>query len=195
MLINVYDFDNTIYRGDSSFDFFCHCARRLPRVLLCAAGALPWLLMMLLGMAEKTRVKERFYRYLRQVPDVKQEVDRFWRTHEKNVKAWYLDQKRAGDLIISASPEFLLHPVMERLELSFIASRVDPETGRYDGLNCHGKEKVRRLRESRPEVEIDRFYSDSCHDAPLAGIAREAFMVKGDRIGPFPFGRCEKRGE
>ena len=37
VLINVYDFDNTIYRGDSSFDFFRHCAVKYPRALLPGA--------------------------------------------------------------------------------------------------------------------------------------------------------------
>ena len=188
MRINVYDFDNTIYRGDSSYDFFCHCACRYPCVLLSAAAALPWMLAMLLGAVEKTAVKQRFYRYMRHVPDIAEEVERFWQSHDKNLKSWYFAQKRADDLIISASPVFLLEPVMKRLELAFLASRVNPVTGEYEGLNCHGEEKVRRMREVYPDAEIERFYSDSLHDTPLARLAREAFLVKGDAISPFPLG-------
>jgi len=188
LLINVYDFDNTIYRGDSSYDFFRHCAAKYPRVLFSALGALPGFLAMLLGFGQKTRVKERFYRYLRHVPEVEEEVERFWLTHDSNLKRWYFEQKRTDDLIISASPEFLLRPLMKRLELAFLASRVDPKTGRYDGPNCHGEEKVRRLRESRPEAEIAKFYSDSHNDTPLARLAQEAFMVQGDAMKPFPLG-------
>ena len=186
MLRNVYDFDNTIYRGDSSVDFFRHCAAKFPRAYLSAIAAAPWFAAMVLGLAEKTRVKERFYRYLRHVPDVREEVERFWLTHDKNLKDWYFAQKREDDLIISASPEFLLAPVMQRLGLSFLASRVDAASGRYTGKNCHGEEKVRRMRESYPEVQIDQFYSDSMNDLPLAKLAREAFMVKGDERKPFP---------
>jgi len=186
VLINVYDFDNTIYRGDSSFDFFRHCAVKYPRVLLSVAGALPWLIAMVFGLAEKTRVKERFYRYLRLVPEVEEEVARFWLTHDQNLKNWYFTQKRTDDLIISASPVFLLEPLMRRLELTFLASRVDPATGLYDGLNCHGEEKVRRMLEAYPGAEIAQFYSDSLHDTPLARMAREAFLVKGDALSPFP---------
>jgi len=188
LLINVYDFDNTIYRGDSSFDFFRHCAVKYPRVLLSALRALPGFLAMALGLANKTCVKQCFYRYLKHVPEVEEEVERFWLTHDQNLKRWYFEQKRADDLIISASPEFLLRPLMKRLELTFLASRVDPKTGCYDGLNCHGEEKVRRLRESRPEVEIAKFYSDSHNDTPLARLAQEAIMVQGDAMKPFPLG-------
>ena len=135
LLRNVYDFDNTIYRGDSSVDFFRHCAAKFPRAYLCAVAAAPWFAAMLLGLADKTRVKQRFYRYLRHVPDVREEVERFWLTHDKNLKDWYFAQKREDDLIISASPEFLLEPLMNRLGLALIASRVVPETGVYEGLN------------------------------------------------------------
>lgn len=186
MLINVYDFDNTIYRGDSSYDFFRHCAVKYPRVLVSAVCALPWFLGMLLGVLDKTRAKERFYRYLRHVPEAAEEVERFWLDHDKNLKDWYFAQKREDDLIISASPEFLLAPVMQRLGLTFLASRVDAASGRYTGKNCHGEEKVRRMREHYPEVQMDQFYSDSMNDLPLAKLAREAFMVKGDERKPFP---------
>ena len=186
LLRNVYDFDNTIYRGDSSVDFFRHCAAKFPRAYLCAVAAAPWFAAMLLGLADKTRVKQRFYRYLRHVPDVREEVERFWLTHDKNLKEWYFAQKREDDLIISASPEFLLEPLMNRLGLALIASRVVPETGVYEGLNCHGEEKVRRMREADPETQIDGFYSDSKSDTPLAKLARSAFMVTGDEISAFP---------
>lgn len=186
MLINVYDFDNTIYRGDSSYDFYRHCAAKYPRAVLSAAAALPWFLAMLLGFADKTRVKERFYRYLRHVPEVTEEVERFWLTHDRRLKDWYFEQKREDDLIISASPEFLLEPLMRRLNLRLIASRVHPATGHYTGANCHGEEKVRRLREAYPEEQIAQFYSDSMNDLPLARLAREAFMVNGDARRAFP---------
>jgi phosphoserine phosphatase len=44
---------------------------------------------------------------------------------------------------------------------------------------------VRRLKEAYPEVVIDRFYSDSRADTPLAKLAREAFLVKGNDLSRF----------
>ena len=183
---NVYDFDNTIYRGDSSVDFFRHCARKYPRIYFSALSSLPWFLLMQLGLMDKTRAKQRFYRYLHLVPDVREEVERFWLTHDANLKDWYFAQKREDDLIISASPEFLLEPLMKQLKLCMLASRVSPESGVYEGKNCHGEEKVRRMREAYPETQIAEFYSDSKNDAPLARLAQHAFMVKGDDLSPFP---------
>ena len=186
MLINVYDFDGTIYRGDSSADFYLFCRGRYPKVKRDIFGTVPLLWDLLLKKRDLTKSKQRFYRYLTRVPDTAEAVALFWREHEHSVKDWYLEQKRADDLIISASPEFLLAPVCQKLGVRLIGSRVDPKTGRYDGRNCHDEEKARRLNEAYPDVEIDRFYSDSRADAPLAVLAREAFLVRGDAISPFP---------
>ena len=66
-----------------------------------------------------------------------------------------------------------------------MASRVDIRTGVYDGLNCHGEEKVRRFREAFPDGVIDSFYSDSYSDDPLTKLASEAWLVKGDELKPW----------
>ena len=53
-----------------------------------------------------------------------------------------------SDLIISASPEFLLKPICGILGIKhLIASKVSPVDGKYTGKNCHGKEKVRRFKQ------------------------------------------------
>ncbi|MEN6340562.1 MAG: haloacid dehalogenase-like hydrolase [Clostridiaceae bacterium] len=186
MLINGYDFDGTIYRGDSSVDFYLYCRNKYPRVKRDVFCVLPLLAALILHKKDLTREKEHFYRYLSYVPDAAAEAERFWEGCGGYIKAWYLKQKRQDDLIISASPEFLLNPICKTLGVRLIASKVDPKTGKYDGLNCHDEEKVRRLREAYPDAEIDRFYSDSRADTPLTKLAKQAFLVKGDVISPFP---------
>ena len=64
---------------------------------------------------------------------------------------------------------------------------MDSRTGKYTGINCHGKEKVRRFREEYPDAVIDSFYSDSYSDTPLAEEAKEAFIVKGEELLPWVF--------
>ena len=114
------------------------------------------------------------------VPDADAWAEDFWRTHERRFRPWYLAQKQPDDLVVSASPEFLLAPACRRLGIRPpIASRVDARTGRYTGLNCKGAEKVSRFREQYPDAEIGQFYSDSRSDAPLAHLARRAFLRPG----------------
>ena len=184
--INVYDFDKTILPYDSTEHFFAYCLRRWPRALAPALRALPCAAGVKLGLCTKTRAKEVFYGFLSCIPDVDAAVEDFWRTRFSDINAWYLAQKRPDDLISSASPEFLLRPVAERLGVRLIASRVDRRSGWTLGENNHGEEKVRRLRREYPGVEIAGFYSDSLSDAPLARLAQNAYLVKPPQLLPWP---------
>jgi len=66
-----------------------------------------------------------------------------------------------------------------------MASREDKRTGKFDGANCHGEEKVKRFYELYPDGLIDEFYSDLYCDSPLARIADRAFIVKGEELLPW----------
>ena len=90
-------------------------------------------------------------------------------------------------MIISASPEFTIQRFCHQLGIQqVIASVVDPQTGKYTGLNCHGAEKVRRFKERMTSGTVEEFYSDSLSDAPLAGLAEKAYLVKGNNRLPWP---------
>jgi phosphoserine phosphatase len=52
------------------------------------------------------------------------------------------------------------------------------QTGRVNGLELSGEEKLRAYRERFGDAPIDEFYSDSRRDAPLAALAKRAFIVK-----------------
>ena len=111
------------------------------------------------------------------------DIIKFWDTSEVKIKQWYLKQQKDDDVVISASPTFLLKEICERLEIRYlIASDVDINNGRFVGKNCYGIEKVKRFKQIFKEGPIQQFYSDSCSDMPLAKMANEAFLVKGDRI-------------
>ena len=185
-LVNVYDFDKTILPYDSTEAFFAFCLRRWPRVAGPALGALPYAAGMKLGLTDKTRAKEAFYRFLTRLPDVDAAVEEFWRGRFGDIGLWYLAQSRPDDIISSASPDFLLRPVAKELGVRLIASRVDRYSGWTLGMNNHDEEKVRRLRGEFPDVEVDEFYSDSLSDTPMARIARRAFIVKDGELFPWP---------
>ena len=180
--MNVYDFDKTIFRGDSTAHFFAFCLRRHPRILRRLPAVAADATLLLLGRADLTGFKGRLFGFLPDIPDVEAEVAAFWVENKRRVKSWYLKQASPDDLIISAGPEFLLAPMCPKL----IASRVDPATGAYTGRNNDGEEKVRRFRAEYGKTPVEAFYSDSLHDAPMAAIAQKAFLVKGDQILPWP---------
>lgn len=181
--MNAYDFDKTIYDGDSTADFYLFSLKRHPKILLLSPSLLASVTRYYaFKRGTKTQFKEVMYRFLRYC-DTERDVKDFWDKNQAKIKRFYLEQQKKDDVIISASPEFLLQPICKRLGIShLIASRVDPETGIYSGENCHGKEKVRRFRELFPDAQIEEFYSDSHSDDPLAEIAQKAFIVKGEQL-------------
>ena len=183
--MNVFDFDKTIYNGDSTADFCLWLIKRYPSVSLDFISNLGVVLRYKRGKISKTEMKENLYKCLRRVPDMDAELALFWDKHMKNIEKWYLDIKREDDVIISASPEFLLTECCKRLGIKHLmASRVDSKTGKYDGLNCYGAEKPKRFDEyfgASEREKIETFYSDSYSDAPLAVIAKNAYLIKGHK--------------
>ena len=126
----------------------------------------------------KTQLKECFFGFLRGI-NAESLAEEFWAHSSGKILGWYKARQQPDDVVISASPEFLLAPICRKLGIHrLIASRVDARTGRFSGEKCRGAEKVRRLAEEYDVTHIDEFYTDSESDLPLAQIADKAFLVK-----------------
>lgn len=175
--MNVYDFDQTIFRGDSSIRFYLYVLKRRPDIIRFWPAQIRALLRYRNKKIDKTTMKTVFYRYFAVIKQMDRMVLGFWEHESKRLYDWYLAQKRPDDLIISASPEFFLAPLCQQLNVRLIASDVDPRTGMNRKRNCYGEEKVRRLFQKFPDAQIDSFYSDSQSDAPLAKLAQQAWLV------------------
>ena len=184
--MNIYDFDETIYDSDSTKDFYFYCLKRYPKILLTVPYMAWGFFLYVLGAIPKTRAKEIMYRFLTKIPDIDAAVEDFWNINEGKIKPWYKNRQREDDIIISASPEFLLKPICTRLGIKYLmASRVDKKTGVYTGQNCHDAEKVNRLYERFPDAKCGEFYSDSLSDTPLAEIAEKAYIIRGETLIPW----------
>ncbi len=184
--MNIYDFDKTLCRGDSTAAFLRYSLRKHPSLLRFLPGV-GWAAFRhyLLKATDKTTMKEQFYRIFTGY-DAPALLEEFWDKHRHKIFHWYPGQQEETDILISASPEFLLEPICTRLGIkTLMASRVDPKTGKYNGLNCWGDEKVRRLEEQTGITHCDKFFSDSYSDTPLAKIADEAFLIKKGKICPW----------
>lgn len=178
--MNAYDFDGTIYDGDSSLDFYKYCIKINKKCLLDMPKFIIAIALYTLKIKNKEYLKSAFFAIVKRFDDIDRLVDSFWELHEHKIKNWYREVKRKSDIIISASPEFLLMPICKKMKVSLIATKVDIKTGKLVGKNCHGKEKVERLKPHK--TKINRFYSDSLSDLPLKEISQEAFIVKHNNI-------------
>jgi len=179
-MINGYDFDGTIYDGDSSVDFYLFCLRKNKKILLQLPVQIWGAILYILGIIEKTEFKEHVFSFLKRIDNVDLYIKEFWDKKYKNIKSWYFDQKEKSDVIISASPEFLLKPLEKKLKVTIMASKVDKKTGKFLEKNCHDVEKVRRFNEEIKDKKLKSFYSDSMADKPIMNIAEEAYYVKKD---------------
>ena len=188
--MNVYDFDGTIYRDDSTRDFYYYLLRHHTKVIRYLPRFVLDVIKYKLDVVDKTKMKETFYRYLNTFK--KGQIDElvliFWNLHKYKIHDWYLKQKKDTDVIISASPRYLLEPICKELNVKLICSEVDKNNGDYIGVNCYGPEKVNRFYKEFPDGKIDLFYSDSKSDEPLAKIATKSYIVKkGGRIVDWDF--------
>lgn len=185
--MNVYDFDKTIYDGDSTVHFVLFCLKKQPSLICYLPTIVGNALLMALKLRTKTKAKQQFYRFFRDINDIDAYIAEFWRKHLSGIKPWYKELQREDDLVISASPLFLVEPACREIGITQVmASDVDQRTGLYAGLNCHGEEKVRRFYARYPGGRIEEFYSDSLSDTPLARIAEHSFLVKGNDLMPWP---------
>ena len=181
--MNVYDFDGTIYNGDSTIDLYLFMVKRHPGIIRYFPSSCISAVKRKLGRCTTTQWKETFFRFLTSVPDMEGELRLFWKKNLSKIMDWYKAQKQETDVIISASPEFLLEIPIRELGLKcLIASKVNIKTGKFSGENCKGKEKVKRFREVFPQGTVDSFYSDSQSDLPMAELAEKAFLCRKGRL-------------
>ena len=134
------------------------------------------------GAIEAKALKEKLFAFLGRLDDPQKTVGKFWDEHASGIGEWYLRQKRPDDLVVTASPEFLVGEAGRRLGFAVIGTRMDIRSGRIEGENCHDAEKVRRFRAVYPDAAIEAFYSDSLSDAPLAELAGRAFLVNRGKL-------------
>lgn len=184
--MNVYDFDKTIYDGDSTLDFYFFSLRKNPMLLRFLPIQLMGFIKYMFGLAPKLVFKEKFYSFLKGINDIESMVDSFWNKNQDKIKSWYLECREDSDVVISASPEFLLIPICRRIGIKhLIASEVNKKTGICEGENCYGEEKVLRFKKyfsDGQQGEIKKFYSDSLSDAPISLLAEERYIVSGNNI-------------
>lgn len=184
--MNVYDFDKTITDQDSSFLFISYILKKYPRAIILNAIGIISETVYSLKSKDPSNMKEQLFKFVKYFPNINETVESFWDENWHHIQNWYLEAKRDDDLIISASPDFLVRPAAERLGVRLIATPMSPCSGSIQGINCKGDEKVRRLDLEYPDVHVENFYSDSLSDSPMARRAERAWLVDHGKLSHWP---------
>lgn len=187
----LFDFDGTLTYGDSLFPFLRETSG-LPRFLLIMISCLPTLLAYRLGLMTNHRAKERVLRrFLRAVrtEDFRAACARFAEGRLKyliNPEAlerlrWHQAMGHKTILISASLEDYLGKWGKENGFDLVVCSRLKVAgelcSGDFDGGNCHGEEKVRRLKELISDLSSFTVYAygDSPGDLPLLALAEHRF--------------------
>lgn len=191
MLIDVYDFDGTIYDGDSTADFVLFCLPRHPQLIAALPRIAAAALRLAAGRVNLTQFKSVLFGEMSRRFNLEEEADAFWRSEKTRARlgAWFQDTPRDLPIVIaSASPEFeLIHAARLLGVGTLIGTRCDMKTGELTGKNCKGAEKIARIREVIGDYQVRAMYTDDAKaDGPLLAIAQERYIVT--------HGKVEKQG-
>lgn len=185
--MRVFDFDNTIYDGESGADLFLYFLKKDPKGLIkYAPKFLEGFLKYKREIITIQDVMEEYGVFLKdycqRIPDVYAEFEAFWDINQENVKDFYYKIQKEDDVIVSACPVCLLKIICERIGIkNYIGSDLNPITGEIKGI-CYREKKVEYFRERYGDVKIDEFYTDSMSDKPLMDISENVFFVDGAKI-------------
>lgn len=181
--MNIFDFDKTIYKKDSSFAFYRFCLKKHFSIIRYAFIQLWALGMYLLGFWDITKAKEKFFSYFKALKDIDSLVNEFWKKETPNLNSQVLEKINENDVVVSAGPEFLIRPITDKLGVKLIASNVDKKTGKFNGKNNSGEEKIERLK-ALDITHAENAYSDKLGDLPMLKLADNAFIVTKKDIVP-----------
>jgi len=184
MKVNLYDFDDTIYKGNSLFHFFKFCYKRgfikNSQILKIPGQAF----LFKTKNITRTEFHDYMFSWVKDIPNIEAILNEFWELHKKNIKDFYLEKAdKSNDIILSASPEFLLKWVVKDLNLKdLIGSDFDLKTAKNMRTLCHGEEKVVQLEKKYPKAIVSEAYGNSFYDIPYMKLAEKAYMLKGNKI-------------
>ena len=163
MEMKVFDFDNTLYRGESSLDFSLYMIRTHKKILLYLPVIMANAIKYKLCLVDRQKLGAEINKYMKLIirdeREIRHLVRKFWQTHADRLDADMLKRISPDDLIITAG--------LDRIEI----------------LHFNFKDnKVSRFRELYGDAKIDAFYTDSYNDRALMEISDKVFLVKKGKI-------------
>ena len=185
--MNVFDFDNTIYDGESTLDLFFFYIVRKPWLIKNLPTVLKAFARYKKGEVSLTEAIERYIPMVEKdalrVFDFENDPKAFWDKHEKKIKPIYKELRSDDDLIITASPDFNIEEICRRLGIRHhLTSRLDKKTGKILFVNMR-ENKIRAYEEEYGDIPIENFYTDSPeNDAVLIEKAKHAFVIKKNAV-------------
>ena len=179
--LRVFDFDNTIYDGNATMDFFRYSLKKHKIRCIFLPIVLIYYILFRLNKVRIERAIEVAFKYLVNKRKFNRDIDDFWDLNMNKIKDFYKKIHSNDDLILSASLNIILRPFVDRFGVNLIASRFDIENGTFIGNICIGIEKRNRLYIAGI-YEVGEFYTDNYTDVSIMQMADVAYLVLGNDI-------------
>ena len=184
--MKVFDFDNTIYLGESSVDFFLLMVKKNKNLVFYLPKVFYALLRYKLCLVSKEKLENIINKYLKVIIKDKKIildlVDEFWKNNYTKLDNKMLELIDKDDVIITAGPNFLINGIRDRLNTkNIISTEVDLDKCEIINFNF-GFNKVISYKNKYGDKKIDEFYTDSYNDKPLMELAEKSYLVKKGKI-------------
>jgi HAD superfamily hydrolase (TIGR01490 family) len=186
MNLALFDFDGTLSNKDSYLLFTRFLGWK--RYALGCLYLSPRIIGFLAGIYSRQSLKEDFLEFFyqgRSTDELQGLAQQFCdRDVPAIIRPGALERIRyhqaQGDstVVVSACPRLILEPWCRRLDVEIIATELETDscrrsTGKIDGHNCWGEEKVRRIRDRYDLRQYSGIYAygDSRGDLPMLALA------------------------
>ncbi len=182
----LFDFDGTITTKDTLLEYMSFC-RGTIGALWVFLRLIPHAILFALKRINNQEFKERYLKLSfsgASEAELKEKAEKFTRTRlQKLIRPKALERidwhRLRGHriVIVSASTDLWLKPWCDQMELELISSKLEvidgKLTGKIDGLNCRGPQKVVRIKE---EIDTESYektyaYGDSSGDKEMLEFA------------------------
>ena len=197
--VAVFDFDGTLSRRDTLLPFLRRTRGASRTSIALLANSLVLARGMVAGDDGRDAAKEAVLRHLlagQHVEELRAAALVFADVViKRGLNAPVLERVRSHQadghelVIVTASPELYVGPIGERLGFdAVLGTRLETDgngrlTGRLQGRNCRGAEKVERLRAWLGDGDATLYaYGDSAGDRQLWDFADHAYRVRGGRL-------------
>lgn len=185
--MNAYDFDDTIYDGESMYDFFFLCVKKD----ITLVRYIPEVIYRLfqykhnhLKLDKLTHTAEKIVATFlkKNKMTIEELVHDFWKKNHHKLKSEFLKKLKKNDLIITGAPRFIIEAIQEELKVeNIICTEVESKTFKIKFL-CLKENKVKAFLEQYPNTIIENFYTDSLSDVPMMKYANNVYFVNGKEV-------------
>ena len=185
--MKVFDFDNTIYNGESMVDFFHFVIKKKEKFKKYEGLVDKLLFLYKHNLLPMKLVKHYINKYSNELDvnvtndKIKSTIDEFWKTHKDKIDKEMIKKISKDDVIMTASVDILIDPIKKELKTKNIYTSITDIENKDLKFICYSENKLKKFQEIYKDKFIDELYTDSYADKPLMSISKKVYMVNKEK--------------